>query len=171
MTVKSLYTIEDVKNERLRLYHRQFKLDPIINKLMDFNDTVCDHDHVTQHCRGALHRQTNAFEGLVFNAYKRCLSWVTDEELPWILRNLADYLEQDHTKNPYHTGWMKRVKTDFNKLSVKQKDNVLNLLGCKTRCTNDTQRKLQFSKLTKDRNLGYNTILAAIEAATKNERK
>lgn len=120
-----------------------------------------DHCHSTQFCRGALNRNSNAFEGLVYNAYKRCLGWLTDVPLPNLLRNLAEYLEKDYSANPYHTGWMKKVKVEFNKLNASQQNKVLVGLGS-SEGSNPSKRKELFSKLVLQRELGYDSIISVI---------
>ena len=157
---KSLYTPTDVKQLREQLAKQQQGIDPILKE--PFCETqALDHDHTTQHVRAVLNRNTNAFEGLVFNAYKRCLKWMTDKPLPEILRNLAVYLEQDYSHLPYHPNWMKRVSIDFNKLKEQQKDDVLIELGSEKQ-GNAKARKAAFTVLVKDRALGYTEIVAAI---------
>ena len=95
---ESLYTQNDVKRVRDELVKKQKGIDPVLKE--PFKEVPClDHDHTTQHVRAALNRNVNAFAGLVFNAYKRCLHWLTDKPLPDILRNLATYLEQDYSNN------------------------------------------------------------------------
>lgn len=151
----SLYTPAEIKAFKESQVKKQKGIDPITGE--PFKElSVMDHCHSSQHCRGALNRNSNAFEGLVTNAYIRCLKWLTDVPLPDILRNLANYLEVDYSNNPYHSGWMKRVKTDFNKLSTKQQDQVLITLGSQVG-KNSKERKELFSKIVLDR-LGYVTI-------------
>ena len=122
---KHLISTKDVLQERRRLYDLQQGVDPILKEKIEFKDSCCDHSHVTQHTRAALHRQSNAFEGKVFNAYKRCLGWLTDKPLPDILRNLADYLEEDYSDNPYHPQWIKATVTKFRSLNEEMKKHVL----------------------------------------------
>ena len=153
----SLYTSEDIKKVRRELFDLAKGVDPILRQEIDFNDSVLDHCHTTQHCRAAIHRQSNAFEGLVFNAYKRCLQWLTDEPLPVILRNLAEYLEQSYDHNPYHNGWLKKVKTRFNKLNAENQKRFLNSFGYE-QGTNGAQRSLIFGKLIKNKEYGYEVI-------------
>ena len=141
-------------------------IDPITKE--PFKETVVqDHCHITQHCRAALNRNSNAFEGLVTNAYTRCLKWLTNAPLPELLRNLAEYLEVDYSNNPYHTGWQKKIKTSFNKLSAKQQNDVLQYFGSQLG-SNPKQRKELFRILVMDRSLGYDVILSTIKD-TKNE--
>ena len=165
--MKSLYTPADVKSVREQFIKQQGNIDPILKE--PFKETVAlDHDWKTQHCRAALNRNTNAFEGLVTNAHRRCLSWLTDLPLPAILRNLADYLEQDYSCNPYHPQWQKKVKTEFNKLSAKQKDAALSMLQYPTG-SNDKLRKESFAKAVLDRKFGYATILEILKEVNKDE--
>lgn len=142
--VEHLYTPADVKRVRERFVKEQKGIDPILEE--PFKEvTVLDHSHVTQHARAALNRNTNAFEGLVINAYKRCLGWLTNKPLPEILRNLAAYLEQDYSSNPYHPGFIKRLEVDFNKLKESRKDEVLVKLGYNPE-VNSAKRKAVFKR-------------------------
>ena len=160
--MKSLYTQKEITEERNRLLSLQKNIDPILKEFIESKDAVCDHDHSSQHTRAALHRQTNAFEGLVFNAYNRCLKWVTDKPLSELLRSLADYLERDYSHNPYHPNWKKAVTTKFNKLSSSEQNLVLQSL-CGKQGTNPAARKKLWSAIVKDRTLGYNTILETLK--------
>ena len=158
---KSLYTQKEIKEFRDEQVKRQNGIDPITKE--PFKETIAqDHCHFSQHCRGALNRNSNAFEGLVVNAYNRCLKWLTDVPLSVILRNLADYLEDDYSNNPYHIGWVKRVKTDFNKLSSSQQNKVLVALGS-VEGTNPAKRKELFAKIVLDRSLGFDKISSVID--------
>lgn len=153
---KSLYTTKEIREFRDEQVEKQKGIDPITKE--PFKEVqVQDHCHSSQHCRAALNRNSNAFEGLVFNAYKRCLKWLTDVPLPELLRNLANYLEEDFSNNPYHTGWMKAVKVEFNKLSASQQNKVLELLGSETGSNPKTRKEL-FTKLVLTRTLGFDII-------------
>lgn len=162
MKPKSLYNPKDVQEARRELFDKQKGVDPILNEKIAYSDSVQDHDHTSQHCRAALHRQSNAWEGLVFNAYRRCLQWVTDKPLPDLLRNLALYLEQDYSANPYHSDWIKRVTIDYKKLTASQQAEVLNQLGS-AGGSNAAERLKLFKARTLDRSLGYDTIRNLIE--------
>lgn len=158
---KSLYTAAEVKKFKEQQIEKQQGIDPILNEPFP-KGTICqDHSHTTQHCRAALHLQTNAWEGKVINAYVRCLKWLTDVPLPTLLRNLANYLEVDYSDNPYHNKWMAAVKVQFNKLNSKQQDSVLESLGS-TKGTNLKDRKAKFAKVVLDRSLGYDKIVTVI---------
>lgn len=163
---KSLYSVKEIKEVRERLVKEQKGIDPILKEPFP-EAAVCDHDHSTQHVRAALSRNTNAFEGLVNNSYKRCIAWLTDKPLPEILRNLADYLEVDYSSNPYHTAWIKRVTADFNKLTAKQQNELLTNLVNK-QGSNPSQRKALFNSICLDRNNGYDLIKVEINKVKEN---
>jgi len=165
MVNKDLYTTSDIKKERKRLHDQQNGIDPILKEPVKFDDTVCDHDHTSQHTRAALHRQVNAFEGKVTNAYTRYLKWLTDIPLPDILRNLADYLELDHSNNPHHPAWIKRVTTDFRKLGVKAQQSVLNGLDVQDVPTNSLTRCKAFQARLKTKKYNYEFVRDLIKGA------
>lgn len=71
------------------------------------------------------------------------------------------YLEQDYTSNPYHPSFLKKLKTEFNKLTARQQDQVLVELGS-VKGSNLKDRKEKFSKIVLDRNLGYCRIMEVI---------
>lgn len=156
-----LYTSTDVKRVRDQLVKDQKGIDPILNE--PFTETVCtDHDHSTMHVRAALNRNTNAFEGKVFNAYTRCLKWLTDVPLPDILRNLADYYEQDYSVNPLHPSWIKRLHIEFNKLNEADKQRVLSAMNLEAGA-NGKIRKEIFRKGLLTKNYTYHDTLKLIK--------
>ena len=160
-----LYTPADVKRVKDRLAKEQNGIDPILKE--PFKETqVCDHDHTTQHVRAALNRNTNAFEGKVFNAWVRCLKWLSDKPLPEILRNLAEYYEKDYSNNPLHPGFLKRLCTDFASLNEKGKKEALHLLG-QPQGNNATERRKLFRKALMTRKFTYDQVKAMIEERKK----
>ena len=160
-----LYTPTDVAKVRKLLYDEQNGFDPILQEPIELSGSVLDHSHVTQRCRGVLHRQTNSFEGLVFNAYRRCLQWITDKPLPDVLRSLADYYEDtarvEHTR-PYHTGHIKRLCTDFNGLNEQGKKEVLHLME-QPQGNNGAERKKLFRKALLTKKFGFDQIKKLIQ--------
>lgn len=158
---KSLYTAAEIKAFKEQQIEKQKGVDPILGIPFPKGNICQDHDHISQHCRGALHFQSNTFEGKVFNAYTRCLGWLVDIPLPVILRNLADYLEVDYTGNPYHSGFLEQLKIRFNKLSASQQNKVLIALGA-IEGSNPAKRKELFSKVILDRSKGFMYIADVI---------
>ena len=80
---------------------KQNNIDPITKSTLI--DKVLDHQHFgDQKCRGVLNRNTNTFEGRVYNTWIRYIKNYTDLSLSEVLRNLADYLEEDYSSNKIH---------------------------------------------------------------------
>jgi hypothetical protein len=168
MMTQDLYTQADIAKVRDTLLKEQkgkcAALNIDIKKLG--RTAVLDHVHSDEQLvRAVLERECNAFLGVVENAHKRFFRYWLPTPLPDVLRALASYLERPKDTRWRHNGWLKKLQTKFNALTTKQRSTVLELLGCTVSCSNDTARKKEFAKLLKDRKLGYNRILAAIESA------
>ena len=158
----SLYTANHVREFRQYRHQQNKGIDPITKLPCDFNETVLDHDHRLQFCRDALHRQSNSFEGLCFNAYRRCIEWQGSRgeiSFPQVLRNLADYIEKDYSHNPYHPGWIKRCDADFVLLKTVQQQHVLSKLevDLSHNPTKDDRIRL-FRKVLLSKRFGYENL-------------
>lgn len=162
--VEHLYNPKDVKRIRDEFVKKQNGIDPILKE--PFKEVaVLDHCHSSQHVRAALNRNCNAFEGKVVNAYVRCLKWLTDKPLSEILRNLADYYEDQERvmhKNPLHPAWIKRVNIEFNKLAEGSKRSVLKELG-QPEGGNGTERKKLFQRAILTRQFTFEGLKEMIE--------
>jgi len=158
---RSLFTAAEVKEVRDKMQELQGGIDPVLGEPFKERLTL-DHCHTSQHVRGALGLNSNAFEGKVQNAFTRCLSWLTDKPLHEILRNLANYLEQDFSANPYHPKWRNKIQTEFNKLNASQMKAVLELHNLED-AKNAAGRKAKFKVLTLDRSLGYDALKKSIQ--------
>ena len=158
---RTLYTPADVQEVRHLLLKQQNGLDALTGLPIPDKQAVLDHCHQTQYVRGVLHRQSNAVLGKLENMYIRYLSWWYKGTLAEFLRKAADYLDRKQPKEYVHTGWLKRVKIDFNKLNAAGKDSVLKQLGSPAGKNEDERKKL-FSKvlLTKEHN--FDTIQSLI---------
>ena len=87
---------------RLVIYNKQKGVCPILKQIIPFEDTVVDHKHgkktiKTGHegkglIRGVIQSQVNALEGKIYNNYLR-LGLKKYSDLPTLLRNIADYIE------------------------------------------------------------------------------
>lgn len=163
---KDLYTPKEVKEIREQFLEIQDNFDPILFLPLKPSDSCLDHDHTTQLCRGALHKQSNAFEGLVFNAYKRCIGWLSDDSLPNVLRRLAIYLEGEPVIKAYHPAWVKRVTIDFKKLDSKSQEKVLREIGS-TLGSNAKQRVELFKKKVTKEKLGYEKVSSILKGVNK----
>lgn len=140
MKSTSLYTTADVAKVRNLLLQEQEGIDPITGELIPKGQAVLDHCHDSQFVRAVLHRQSNAVLGKLENMHSRYLGWWYDGTLSDFLRGAADYLELDHPQEYYHPGWLKKAKTEFNKLNAGQQLKLLEMLQ------NDLQIELDLSK-------------------------
>lgn len=142
-----IITTKELQEQRSMMYNLQCKQDPIVREEIPLNKVVLDHCHKTDHCRAALHRQSNAALGKIENAYIRYIRPFFDITIETWLRNVAEFLEGDYTGNALHPGWLKRCCTKFNSLNARQKDYVLTELGAYQPRSNDDKRKLAFRAL------------------------
>lgn len=163
MSTVDLYTIKDKKEVREKLIKEQNYICPITKSNIGDNQGVLDHKHDIE-ClvRAVLSRQSNSFIGVLENAWNRYLVWNTDDTLPSILRNTADFLETNKESRWRHDSWLSKVKTEFNKLKEGDKDKVLIKLGSKAG-KNGLERKKLFSKVILNKELGYTLILSTIK--------
>lgn len=165
--IPSLFTADQILEFRRQKYAENKGRCPITGLAVPFNETVVDHDHRSQHCRDALHRQSNSFEGLVWNAFRRCIEW-QDKSLsfPQVLRNLANYIEKDYSSNPYHPGWIKRCDADFTALNSFRQKLVLDWLGIpRPPVSSRAERIRLLRKFLLTKKHGYETIKYVIDCA------
>lgn len=89
--------------------------------LESWNQSAGDHNHHTGNMRGLLHPLCNSvLEGKVAGLmYRAGLKGKTD--FPTVLRNLADYWEQDYSNNPVHPNYVNDTAKKFAKLPSRQK--------------------------------------------------
>lgn len=95
----------ELKPLREKLHKEQKGICPILKQKFDIIDFVLDHQHkrvgdpIGENgdglVRGCIHNQANVIEGKITNTYKR-YGLHKFISLPELLRNLADYLEQDN---------------------------------------------------------------------------
>ena len=97
-----------IKDLRQSILQSQNYICPITKETLNVDNSVLDHKHKMYKdqqlgingigcVRGVLHRQVNVLEGKINNSYYRLGLHKLDISLPDILRNLADYLEQNTT--------------------------------------------------------------------------
>ena len=87
-----------------------------------------DHDHITGHCRGVLHRACNTFEGMVLHKFSRSGLKSEHEYIQW-LKMLIEYLETDASMNPLHPNHVGDSVKRFKSKSKSEQEDVLNSLG------------------------------------------
>ena len=165
---QDLYTPNDIKKVREQLAKEQDYKDLITGTDLEGSRPVLDHAHDSdQYVRGVLLHTTNAFVGVVENAYKRHISWWLDDmTLAELLRNTAEYLERPPDKRFRHNGWIRVVQIAFNKASAKQQNAILEALGSK-QGSNLAERRKLLKKAITQRDKGYDEIMKIIRKETK----
>lgn len=156
---QSLYTQTDIKRVREQLLAEQ-EFQDALTGLMIENSGALDHCHKSQLVRGVLSSRANLALGKLEGIKVRYL-YDYPYDLPTFLRQAADYLESRNDERWYHSGWIKRVTADYNKLNEAQKDLVLHDLGY-PKGSNGKERKERFKQLVLNRDLGYEKIRDAI---------
>lgn len=159
-----LNTPADVQRVRDRLVKEQGGIDPITN--MQLNRGCLDHIHDnSQLVRGVISREINVLVGKIENTYNRNIKYWCDLPLPYLLRGIADYLEQEPLEI-VHPGWQKKAQTAFNKLNAKGQDCVLEVFGYSVMDKpNQVKRKANFKKLIAARVATYGEIMQEISNA------
>jgi hypothetical protein len=161
MTITDLYTAKDVQVIRDEVLKNQRWKDACTFLDIPSKQACLDHSHDnTQLVRGVLHRQVNSYIGKLENNFTRMLGWWYPFDLPDFLEQAADYLRKEELEYR-HPNWIKKVKTEFNKLSASQQNKVLELLGSSLG-SNPKIRKELFAKVVLQRELGYDKILLTI---------
>lgn len=157
---QDLYTVADVKRVREALIKEQRGVCPVSKESLV--KPCLDHAHDDyQLVRGVLSHGCNIFLGNIENAYKRRISWWLSIPLSELLRNIADYLDKPEDCRFRHTGWLKKVQTEFNKLSAGNQNEVLKALSVKTG-KNPKERKELFRKALLTREYDFSTILKTV---------
>lgn len=98
----------DLKPLKEKWYAEQNGICPVLKKEYPLEKFVVDHLHKLKSeepgidgkgcCRGAIEFRANALEGKITNNFKR-LGLDKEIDLPIFLRNLADYLENNHLQD------------------------------------------------------------------------
>lgn len=163
--MKHLYNPKDTAEVRVRLFSEQDGRDALTGLGLDYKNAVLDHNHETQYVRSVLHRQVNAALGKIENIWKRYLSTWYPNDLITFLHQAAQYIDQEDDKRFVHPAWIKKCKTEFNKLNSNQKKNVLHGMNAENipAMKNDTARKEAFSKLILTREYTFATIMKLIK--------
>ncbi len=129
-------------------------------------DFALDHAHnEDQLVRAAVNKHANMLLGKIENMEGRFLEHWYPHGLPSFLRSCANYIELHAGKVEQrwrHPGWIKKIKTLFNKLSEKDKDQVLIALN-QNKGGNLAERKLLFRNALLTKQHGYVKIKTIIK--------
>ena len=88
-----------------------------------------DHDHLLGNVRQVISGTANALIGKIENFARTYMAGKTNLSLPDVLRNVADYLEEDYSENPFHPNHRKVVRRLFLKTRRDEQVKALNELG------------------------------------------
>lgn len=166
MTI-DLYTTKEVKEVREKLTLEQENKDLLTFLEIKPKQHCLDHNHQTMFVRGVLSRQVNAALGKIEGIKTRYLKDYPGT-LSDFLRQAALYLEAPDDTRYHHPHWIKKVKTEFNKLKTVEKDRVLILMGNQAH-RNDSQRKDAFANLILTRNFTYDKIINIIHKSKEGQ--
>lgn len=89
----------EIKPLREKMLKAQGGQDPITG--LQITDAVLDHDHASGAIRCVLQREVNAFEGKVWNAYKRFIRPL-GASYEDVMIALIEYWSKDYSENPTH---------------------------------------------------------------------
>jgi hypothetical protein len=91
---------------------------------------VCDHSHATGRVRGVLSNEVNLFEGKAVNAWMRHVIYTLPKDMKNeffyadCLRRMADYLEADYSKHPFHPSFTKDLVLKFKRLKGAEQSEI-----------------------------------------------
>lgn len=163
MTIQ-LYNQKDINALRDLLLAEQDEYCLLSGKYLKAKDAVLDHDHETMFVRGVINRQANAALGKIENIYKRYLAHWYDGDIKDFMRDSITYLNKTkYNFSHYHPHWIKKSKTEFNKLNERSKSLVLKKMGIETTCSNAKERKDAFGKALMTKKYKYQNILQWIK--------
>lgn len=160
-----LYSTKDVAQVREQLLLEQENYDKLTLTEILPKQACLDHSHDTLLVRAVLNRQTNAALGKLEGVYTRYLSHWYEGNLSNFLRQAALYLEREDDQRWRHPHWIKKVKTEFNKLNEGQKKSILLSFGSEEG-KNSKERKDLFAKIVLNRDYGYEKIITTIKGVT-----
>lgn len=123
-----LKNAEKAAEFREKLLADQGGKDPILG--IDITNPVLDHQHFPPYnCRQVLQSEVNAFEGKIYNAYRRYLKHLSNQPLPEVLRALATYLEGDYSEKPKHHTAIQDELRPFKRANAETQIRILNELS------------------------------------------
>lgn len=124
---------------------------PILD--IEFTDAVVDHDHESGIVRGVIHRQANAWEGKVYNAWRRYAKNNSKLDFIETLERLVAYLKQPGTDVWHPTGIVQLGKR-FGRLKKQEQIFSLKKFGVKkaeiNACNNNADRIKLYKKVLKN---------------------
>lgn len=167
---RDLYSVTDIQEVRQLLAKEQGNKDMLTGTSLEGRRAVLDHNHDDEQLvRGVLSHEVNAFIGKIENAYKRHIKYWLDMPLEELLDLSSKFIHKTKHYPDYrfrHNGWIKKIKTKFNNLNAKQKQEVLAKLGLSTG-NNDLVRKKLFADCIKSKKYTFEQLSNIIKNTVK----
>lgn len=123
------------------------ELCPILE--INFTDAVVDHNHDSGMVRGVIHRQANAWEGKVYNSWRRYAKNNCDLTFVECLKNLVKYLERGDTDVLHPVGLVQLGKR-FGRMTKEEQVFSLRALGVNKKLIHSCKNSSERIKLYKD---------------------
>jgi len=123
------------------------ELCPILE--INFTDAVVDHNHDSGMVRGVMHRQANAWEGKVYNSWRRYVKNNCNLTFVECLKNLVKYLERGDTDVLHPVGLVQLGKR-FGRMTKKEQVFSLRALGVNKKLISSCKNGSERIKLYKD---------------------
>lgn len=143
--------IVDIKKLREEYLNKQNNIDLLTKD--DIQKPCLDHDHITGFCRAVLDYNSNQFLGKVESAWKRFGYKYSISMLPYVLHNMAEYLEKDYDNNPMHPKHVKILINRFRRRNISEQDTILRNLKIKPKKSKNEKVKQYREYFNKSTNL------------------
>lgn len=125
MTILTQKSLQEWKKNQ---FDNQNGICPICKRALPFwNASNGDHSHYSGHMRGLLHVGCNGFEGRIQTLFYR--AGLSGADWPDVLRNLADYWEQDYSNNPIHPNHVNDMAKKFSRFNKEEMIKELRSAG------------------------------------------
>lgn len=113
MTILTQKSLQQWKETQ---FDKQNGICPICKRaLPSWNASNGDHSHYSGLMRGLLHVGCNGFEGRIQTLLYR--AGLSGADWPDVLRNLADYWQQDYSNNPIHPNHVNDMAKKFSRFT------------------------------------------------------
>lgn len=142
---------KDIKKLRELYLFNQNETDPLTKDIII--KPCLDHDHVNGYCRATLDYNSNQFLGKVESAWKRFGYKYSRSMLPYVLHNVAEYLEKSYEDHPVHPKHITTLVGRFKRWNIQKQNELLKSYRIKPANNKNGNVKQYRSYLMKDKNM------------------